>query len=51
MEIFNSGLVGKEIQVFNKEGKGNRWWLYNGLVSSIDEPIFVLTCDNIIKIK
>ena len=51
IEIFNSGLGGKEIQVFNKEGKGNTWWLYNSLVSSIDEPIFVLTCDNIIKIN
>jgi len=37
--------------VINTEGKGNAWWLYNSLVSSIDEPIFVLTCDNIIKIN
>ena len=35
--------------VFNTEGRGNAWWLYNTLVKTIDEPIFVLTCDNIIE--
>jgi len=35
--------------VFNTEGKGNAWWLYNTLIKTIDEPIFVLTCDNIIE--
>ena len=35
--------------VFNTEGKGNSWWLYNTLIKTIDEPIFVLTCDNIIE--
>jgi len=37
--------------VINTEGKGNSWWLYNSLVSMINAPIFVLTCDNIIKIN
>ena len=37
--------------VINTEGKGNSWWLYNSLASLIDEPMFVLTCDNVIKIN
>ena len=37
--------------VINTEGKGNAWWLYHSLLSNIDSPIFVLTCDNIIKIN
>lgn len=37
--------------VINTEGKGNAWWLYNSLLSLIDEPLFVLTCDNVIKIN
>jgi len=35
--------------VFNTEGKGNSWWLYNTLLRHIDEPILVLTCDNVIE--
>jgi len=36
--------------VFNTESKGNSWWLYNTFIKYIDEPIFVLTCDNVIEI-
>tara|TARA_Y100000590_G_C15732621_1_gene1017553 strand:+ start:2880 stop:3560 length:681 start_codon:yes stop_codon:yes gene_type:complete len=35
--------------VFNTEGKGNAWWLFNTLISNINEPILVLTCDNVVK--
>src|SRR5580658_9794919 len=31
--------------VFNTEGKGNAWWLYNTFVKYLNLPIFVLTCD------
>jgi len=34
--------------VINTEGKGNAWWVYNTLIKYLNEPIFVLTCDNII---
>ena len=34
--------------VFNTNNKGNSWWLYNTLIKNIDEPIFVLTCDNVV---
>ena len=37
--------------VFNTEGKGNSWWLYNTLISKIDEPVLVLTCDNLFRLN
>ncbi len=36
--------------IHNTEGKGNAWWVYNTLLSSLNEPIFVLTCDNVIDL-
>ncbi|HTB30973.1 MAG TPA: NDP-sugar synthase, partial [Bacteroidia bacterium] len=36
--------------VFNTEGKGNSWWIYNTFVKYHDSPLFVLTCDNVIEI-
>jgi NDP-sugar pyrophosphorylase family protein len=33
--------------VVNTEGEGNAWWLYHSLLGAIDEPVFVLTCDNV----
>jgi NDP-sugar pyrophosphorylase family protein len=33
--------------VFNTEGQGNCWWIYNTLLRHLDEPMFVLTCDNV----
>lgn len=33
--------------VFNTEGKGNCWWLYHTLLQFLDEPVYVLTCDNV----
>ena len=36
--------------VFNTEGKGNCWWIYNTLLKYLNEPIVVLTCDNVINL-
>jgi NDP-sugar pyrophosphorylase family protein len=36
--------------VINTEGKSNSWWIHNSLLSILNEPIFVLTCDNIIEL-
>lgn len=36
--------------VFNTEGKGNCWWIYNTLLQHLEEPIFVLTCDNVVDL-
>jgi NDP-sugar pyrophosphorylase family protein len=33
--------------VLNTDGHSNSWWLYNSLLAQLDEPIFVLTCDNV----
>ncbi len=36
--------------VLNTEGKGNAWWVFNSLLKDLNEPIFVLTCDNVIDL-
>src|SRR5205085_1268414 len=36
--------------VFNTEGRSNCWWVYNTLLKYLDEPIFVLTCDNVVDL-
>ncbi len=36
--------------VFNTEGKGNSWWIFNTLMCHIDEPVFVLTADNVTEL-
>jgi NDP-sugar pyrophosphorylase family protein len=36
--------------VFNTEGQGNCWWIYNTLLKYLDEPILVLTCDNVVDL-
>jgi NDP-sugar pyrophosphorylase family protein len=36
--------------VFNTEGKGNCWWLYNTVLNTLDEPVYVLTCDNVVDL-
>jgi NDP-sugar pyrophosphorylase family protein len=36
--------------VINTNDKGNAWWIFNFPFNLINEPIFVLTCDNITDI-
>ena len=36
--------------IFNTEGQGNTWWIFNTLMKNLDEPVLVLTCDNIIEL-
>jgi NDP-sugar pyrophosphorylase family protein len=36
--------------VFNTEGYSNSWWIYNTLLCHLDEPIYVLTCDNVVEL-
>jgi NDP-sugar pyrophosphorylase family protein len=36
--------------VFNTEGQGNCWWIYNTLLKNLNEPMFVLTCDNVVDL-
>ena len=37
--------------VINTAKRGNAWWIFNFPFKHIDEPIFVLTCDNITNIN
>jgi MurNAc alpha-1-phosphate uridylyltransferase len=36
--------------IFNTSGKGNAWWIFNTLMKLLDEPVLVLTCDNIVTL-
>ena len=36
--------------IFNTEGKGNAWWIFNTLMRNLDEPVLVLTCDNVVEL-
>lgn len=36
--------------VLNTEGQPNSWWIYNTLMNSLDEPVVVLTADNVTEI-
>jgi NDP-sugar pyrophosphorylase family protein len=36
--------------IFNTEGKGNSWWVFNTLMKNLDEPVLVLTCDNVVEL-
>lgn len=36
--------------IFNTEGQENSWWIYQTLMRNLDEPVLVLTCDNITEI-
>lgn len=33
--------------IINTSGQSNSWWVYHSLLRHLDEPVFVLTCDNI----
>ena len=37
--------------VFDTSGKGNAWWIYNTMMKYLDEPLIVLTCDNVMEIE
>jgi len=36
--------------IFNTTGHDNAWWLFNTLMKELDEPVLVLTCDNVIEL-
>jgi NDP-sugar pyrophosphorylase family protein len=37
--------------VLNTEGQPNSWWIHNTLLRHLDEPMFVLTCDNVMELE
>jgi N-acetyl-alpha-D-muramate 1-phosphate uridylyltransferase len=36
--------------VFNTDGKSNSWWIFGTLLGTLDEPVLVLTCDNVVEL-
>jgi len=36
--------------IFNTQGQDNAWWIFNTLLKHLDEPVFVLTCDNVTEL-
>jgi len=42
--------VGHVDSVFNTEGHSNSWWIYNTVLKNLNEPVLVLTCDNITEL-
>ncbi len=36
--------------IFYTGGKGNAWWIFNTLLANLDEPLVVLTCDNLVHL-
>lgn len=36
--------------VFNTEGRDNAWWVFNTLMKNLNEPLLVLTCDNVVEL-
>ena len=36
--------------IHNSDGQSNSWWVHHSLLGEIDEPVFVLTCDNVTDI-
>lgn len=36
--------------VLNTEGQSNSWWIYNSLMRYVDEPVVILTADNVTEI-
>lgn len=37
--------------LFDTSSKGNAWWIYNTLMKHINEPMLVLTCDNVVELE
>lgn len=37
--------------VINTEGRSNSWWIFNSLLKYVDEPICVMTCDNVVELE
>lgn len=36
--------------VFNTEGHGNAWWIFNTLLKYLNQPVLVLTADNVTEL-
>ena len=41
--VISHGVAG----LFDTSGRDNAWWISNTLMRELDEPVYVLTCDNV----
>ena len=49
--ILASHVISKNVSsVINTSKKDNCWWVYNSLLRNLNEPVLVLTCDNIVDL-
>ena len=37
--------------IINTNKKGNAWWIFNFFLKYMNEPIIVLTCDNVVNLN
>lgn len=37
--------------LFDTSGRDNAWWIFNTLMMHLDEPVYVLTCDNVVSLN
>lgn len=37
--------------LFDTIGRDNAWWIFNTLMTYLDEPVYVLTCDNVVSLN
>mgnify|MGYP001277721029 FL=1 len=50
--ILASHVISKNVStVINTSKKDNCWWVYNSLLKNLNEPVLVLTCDNIVDLN
>ena len=45
--VISQGVCG----LFDTSGRDNAWWIFNTLMSHLDEPVYVLTCDNVVSLN
>jgi len=51
-EILSSHVMFNNVNtIINSTNRGNCWWIFNSVISTINEPIFVLTCDNVVNLN
>ena len=50
--ILAKHLIEKNVSsIINTNNKGNAWWIFNSIFKKLDDPIYVLTCDNVTEIN
>ena len=50
--ILAKHLIEKNVSsIINANNKGNAWWIFNSIFKNFNNPIYVLTCDNVTEIN